>query len=318
MDIQTYDVAVVGGGAAGLSASLVLGRARRRVAVVDAGAPRNAPAAHMHGFLSRDGMPPADLLAAARAEVTGYGVELINGQVETMEPGFLVHLADGRLLRARRVLVTTGVTDELPAIPGVRERWGRDLLHCPYCHGWEVRDQALGVLGTLPGSVQHALLVRQWSDDVLFFAHTYELTPDEHRQLEARGVQVVHGAVARLVVEADQLTGVELDDGVVIDRAAVFVRPGNVPHADGLLQALGCDINEAGFATVDTTGRTSTSGVWAAGNVVDPRAQVITAAGAGSAAAIAINADLVLDELEAAPARQATDRLTAGNGARPG
>jgi len=296
MDTQIYDVAIVGGGAAGLSAALVLGRARRRVAVVDAGAPRNAPAAHMQGFLSRDGMAPAALLAAGRAEVAGYGVELISGQVETIEPGFRVHLAGGRRLRARRVLLTTGVTDELPAIPGVHERWGRDLLHCPYCHGWEVRDQPLGVLGTVPGSVQHALLVRQWSDDVIFFAHTYALSSDEVHQLDARGVPVVHGTVTRLVVEADRLTGVEMDDGSVIDRVALFVRPANIPHADGLLQALGCDVNEGGFAVVDATGRTSVPGVFAAGNVVDPRAQVITAAGAGSAAAIAINADLVLDD----------------------
>jgi thioredoxin reductase len=309
---------VVGGGAAGLSAALVLGRARRRVAVVDAGAPRNAPAAHMHGFLSRDGMPPADLLAAARAEVTGYGVELINDQVAAIESGFNVHLAGGQALQARRLLIATGVTDELPDIPGVRERWGRDLLHCPYCHGWEVRDQPLGVLGTLPGSVQHALLVRQWSDDVIFFAHTYELTPAELLQLEARGVQVVHGEVTRLVAEADRLAGVALDDGAVIDRSAVFVRPGNVPHTDGLLQTLGCDINEAGFATVDATGRTSAAGVWAAGNVVDPRAQVITAAGAGSAAAIAINADLVLDDVEQALAAQAGERPIANASGRPG
>jgi thioredoxin reductase len=297
-DTQTYDVVVVGGGAAGLSAALVLGRARRRVVVVDTGAPRNAPAAHMHGFLSRDGMPPAELLATGRAEVAGYGVELIHDQVETIESGFTVRLAGGRVLRARRVLLTTGVTDELPEIPGVRERWGRDLLHCPYCHGWEVRDQPLGVLGSGPGSVQHALLVRQWSDDVVFFVHTYALTPGERVQLDARGVRVVHGEVTRLLAEADQLTGVELDDGTVIARTAVIVRPGNVPHADGLLQALGCDTNDAGFAIVDATGRTSAVGVWAAGNVVDPRAQVITAAGAGSAAAIAINADLVLDDVE--------------------
>ena len=172
MEAKVYDVVVVGGGAAGLSAALVLGRARRRVAVVDAGAPRNAPAAHMQGFLSRDGMPPADLLAAGRAEVTGYGVELIDDQVVGIEPGFFVRLAGGRvLLRARRILVTTGVRDELPNIPGARQRWGRDLLHCPYCHGWEIMNQPVGVLGTQPGSVQHALLVRQWSDDVVFFAH---------------------------------------------------------------------------------------------------------------------------------------------------
>ena len=219
--------------------------------------------------------------------MTGYGVELITDRVAEIEPGFVVRLAGGRVLHARRILLATGVTDELPDIPGVRERWGRDLLHCPYCHGWEVRDQPLGVLGTLPGSVQHALLVRQWSDDVVFFVNTYDLGAAERAQLEARGVQVVPGAVARLVVDADRLTGVELADGTVIARTAVFVRPGNVPHADGLLQALGCEVNEAGFAIVDGTGRTSTVGVWAAGNVVDPRAQVITAAGAGSAAAIA-------------------------------
>jgi thioredoxin reductase len=300
MDVDAYDVVVVGGGAAGLSAALVLGRARRRVAVVDAGAPRNAPAPHMQGFLSRDGTAPAELLAAGRAEVTGYGVELITGRVAEIDPGFVVRLAGGRVLQSRRIMLATGVTDDLPDIPGVRERWARDLLHCPYCHGWEVRDQPLGVLGTIPGSVQHALLVRQWSDDVVFFVNTYELGAAELAQLEARAVQVVRGEVTRLVVDADRLTGVELADGAVIARAAVFVRPGNVPHADGLLHALGCDVDPAGFAIVDGTGRTSALGVWAAGNVVDPRAQVITAAGAGSAAAIALNADLVQEDVQRA------------------
>jgi thioredoxin reductase len=300
MEAQIYDVVVVGGGAAGLSAALVLGRARRRVAVVDAGAPRNAPAAHMQGFLSRDGMPPADLLVAGRAEVAGYGVELVEDQVVGVEVGFSVRLAGERVLQARRILVATGVYDELPEIPGVRERWGRDLLHCPYCHGWEVRDQPIGVLGTLPGSVQHALLVRQWSDDVAFFAHTYNLTAAERVQLEARGIRIVRGEVARLVVEDDRLTAIELTGGQVIARTAVFIRPGNVPHADGLLTGLGCDVDDTGFVAVDATGRTSTPGVWAAGNVVDPRAQVITSAGAGSAAAIAINADLVEEDVERA------------------
>jgi thioredoxin reductase len=297
MDAQSYDVVVVGGGAAGLSAALVLGRARRRVAVVDAGSPRNAPAAHMQGFLSRDGMPPSELLAVGRAEVAGYGVEIIRERVAGIEPGFVVHLADGGVLKARRILVATGVGDELPDVPGVRERWGRDLLHCPYCHGWEVRDQPLGVLGGVPGSVQHALLVRQWSDDVVFFAHAYELSPDEERQLSARRIGIERGEVVRLVVEDDRLRGVELADGRVVRRAAVFVRPENTPHDDGLLSGLGCDVNEAGFVRVDATGRTSTPGMWAAGNVVDPRAQVITAAGAGSAAAIAINANLVDEDV---------------------
>jgi thioredoxin reductase len=288
---------VVGGGAAGLNAALVLGRARRRVAVVDAGAPRNAPAAHVQGFLSRDGMPPAELSAAGRAEVTGYGVELIEDQVVGVEAGFFVRLAGGQVLRARRVLVATGVRDELPDLPGVRERWGRDLLHCPYCHGWEVRDQPIGVLGTQPGSDQHAQLVRQWSDDVTYFVHTNDLTATEQTQLEARGIRIVRGEVARLVIDADRLAGVELTGGRVIERTAVFIRPGNLPHADGLLAGLGCELDAAGFVAVDATGRTSTPGVWAAGNVVDPRAQVITSAGAGSAAAIAINADLVQEDV---------------------
>ena len=298
MEANRYDVVVVGGGAAGLSAALVLGRARRRVAVIDAGAPRNAPAAHMQGYLSRDGMPPAELLAAGREEVAGYGVQVIQDKVLGIEPGFVVRLAGGGAVAARRILVATGVRDELPDIAGVRERWGRDLLHCPYCHGWEVRDQPIGVLGTHPGSVQHALLVRQWSDDTIFFAHTHRLTSEERRQLDARGVRVVDGHVARLVVEDDRLTGVQLTDGRVVERAAVFVRPVNVPHGDGLLPGLGCAVDEAGFAVVDATGRTSVDGVWAAGNVVDPRAQVITSAGAGSAAAIAINADLVREDVE--------------------
>ena len=300
MNENTFDVVVVGGGAAGLSAALVLGRARRRVAVVDAGMPRNAPAAHMQGFLSRDGMAPADFLAAGRLEVAGYGVELVAAQVEEIEAGFAVRLGGGRVLNARRVLVATGIRDELPDIPGVRERWGRDLLHCPYCHGWEVRDQPLGVLGTVPGSVQHAQLVRQWSDDVVFFAHTYDLTATEHAELEARGVQVFPEEVARLVVEDDRLVGVELRDGRVIARTAVFIRPSNIPHDDGLLAGLGCELDTAGYVAVDGSGRTTNPGVWAAGNVVDPRAQVITAAGAGSAAAIALNADLVQEDVERA------------------
>jgi len=297
MDEQAYDVVIVGGGAAGLSAALVLGRARRRVAVIDAGSPRNAPAAHMQGYLSRDGMAPTELLAAGRAEVTGYGVEIVRDTVARVDAGFTVVRAGGEAMGARRILVTTGVGDELPDIPGVRERWGRDLLHCPYCHGWEVRDQPLGVLGTDPAAVLHAQLVRQWSDDVIYFAHTHDPSADQRTELEARGVRVVPGKVARIVVENDHLTGVELVEGRFIARHAVFIRPVNAPHPDGLLASLGCDLDPAGFAVVDDTGLTSTTGVWAAGNVVNARAQVITAAGEGSAAAIAINADLVQEDI---------------------
>jgi thioredoxin reductase len=236
---------------------------------------------------------------------------VVKDRVAGIEAGFLVRLANGRELMARRILMATGMSDELPDISGVRERWGRDLLHCPYCHGWEVRDQPLGVLGGGPGSVQHALLVRQWSEDVVFFAHTYDLSSAERAQLEARDIRTVTGEVARLVVELDRLTGVELVDGRVVARTAVFVRPGNVAHAGDLLAGLGCEVNEAGFAKVGATGRTSVPRVWAAGNVADPRAQVITSAGAGSAAAIAINADLVDEDVERALERHdAGDSMT--------
>jgi len=295
--MRDYDVVVVGGGAAGLSAALVLARARRTVAVVDAGGPRNAPAAHMHGFLSRDGMPPHDLVAAGRAEVAGYGGSLIDDTVVDVAPGFYVRLAGGSSLHARRVLVATGLRDELPDIPGVRERWGRDLLHCPYCHGYEVRDQPLGVLGGSPEAVQHALLVRQWSPDVVLFPHTDAVGPAHREQLTARGIRVVEGTVAQLVIGNDQLQGVKLRDGTVVARTAVFVRPRFVPNA-GLLTGLGCAVDEHGWVVHDPVGRTSVAGVWVAGNAADPRAQVISAAGQGSAAAIALNADLVDEDVK--------------------
>jgi len=297
MNGAKYDVAIVGGGAAGLSAALVLGRARRRVVVIDGGSPRNAPAAHMHGFLSRDGMPPAELLELARQEAGGYGVELVSDEVVSVEPAFSVGLESGETIHARRLLLATGATDELPEIPGVRERWGRDFLHCPYCHGWEVRDLPLGVLATGPGSVEYAQLIRQWSDDVVYFAHTHELVTSEREQLEARGIHVVDGDVQQLVVEEDSLSGVALADGRTVARAALFIRPNMRPRLGRLLEHLGCELDDLGFVRVDAAGGTTTPGVWAAGNVANPRAQVITAAGEGSAAAIAINADLVQEDV---------------------
>ncbi|MEV7008949.1 FAD-dependent oxidoreductase [Streptosporangium sp. NPDC051022] len=148
-----YDVVVVGGGPAGLSAALMLGRARRSVLVIDNGRPRNTPAAHMHGLISRDGVPPGDLLEAGRREVAGYGGDVQAGQALSTARdgnGFAIKLDTGRRMRARRLLATAGVTDELPDVPGLAARWGRDVVHCPYCHGWEIRDQPIGVLATSP------------------------------------------------------------------------------------------------------------------------------------------------------------------------
>lgn len=298
--MNTYDVLVIGGGAAGLSASLVLSRARRHVLVVDAGAPRNAPAANMHGFLSREGMPPAELLAAGRDEVTGYGATIIAGTVtELIQCGpstFQALLDNGQRARARKVLVTTGLRDELPDVPGLAERWAKDVLHCPYCHGWEVRDQQLGVLWNGPESVRYAQIVRQWTHDLVLFASNDTLTPADRSQLVARAIGIVEGSVHHLVVQGHQLTAVAMVDGRSIPRRALFVPPRFVPN-DALLTGVGCEVDEQGWVIAGPNGTTSVPGLWVAGNVANPRAQVISAAGEGSAAAIAINTDLVGDDV---------------------
>ncbi|WP_239568734.1 NAD(P)/FAD-dependent oxidoreductase [Streptomyces sp. G44] len=307
-----YDAVVVGGGAAGLSAALVLGRSRRRVLVVDAGEPRNAPAAHMQGYLSRDGMPPAEFLAEGRRELARYGVEVVRGRVTEVLPDgrgeFGVRLADGdRAVRARRVVVAAGLVDEVPAVPGVAARWGRDVLHCPYCHGWEVRDQPFGVLAPEPFTGHQALLVTQWSKDVTLFLNTVRGLPDaEWERLAAAGVAVVEGEVAGLEVTDDRLTGVRLADGRVIPRSVLFVAARPVPR-DGLLGALGADTRETPFGpypAVDETGRTSVPGVWAVGNAAGPAEQVINAASAGYRAGTAINAELVMADIDTAAARR--------------
>jgi thioredoxin reductase len=310
---DSYEVLVIGGGAAGLSAGLVLGRARRRTLLVDAGEPRNAPAAHMQGYLSRDGMPPTELLAVGREEIARYGtVELVRDRVvdvtrdgaEGSPPGFTAALAGGRTVRARRVIVATGLKDELPAVPGVAERWGRDVIHCPYCHGWEVRDEAFGVLATSPMSVHQALLVSHWSKDTTLFLHTVaeaDLSDDELRRLAAAGVRVVPGEVAGLVVEDDRITGVRLADGTVHARSVVFVAPRMVPRT-GLLEKLGAELRETPMGScpvVDETGRTTVPGVWAAGNATLFAQQVINAASTGYTAAAAVNGELVFEDIDA-------------------
>ncbi|MFD3730155.1 NAD(P)/FAD-dependent oxidoreductase [Streptomyces sp. NPDC058632] len=313
-----YDVVVVGGGAAGLSAALVLGRARLRTLVVDSGEPRNAPSPHMQGYLSRDGMSPAAFLAAGREEIAGYGVGLLAGRVTDVtrtgggtRPGtggggdFSVLLDDGRSVRARRLIVATGLKDELPAVPGVAERFGRDVLHCPFCHGWEVRDQPFGVLASSAMSVHQALMVSRWSKDVTLFLHTVaeeELSDQDLRRLAAAGVDVVPGEVSELVVEDDRLTGVRLADGSVHARSVLYVGPRPVPRTS-LLERLGAELSETPFGAypvVDPTGLTSVPGAWAAGNAIGFAEQVVHAASGGYRAAAAIVGDLLMTDLDAA------------------
>lgn len=288
-----FDVVIVGGGAAGLSAALTLGRARRRVAVVDAGEPRNAPASAMHGYLSRDGMPPGELLAHGRREVAGYGVELVEDRVVSVRPGFEVRLAGGRVLQARVLLVTTGLRDELPEVPGLAGLWGTDVVVCPYCHGYEVADQPIGVLAGGPKGIDKAVLIRQWSADTVLFTDGYLPTEAERERLGERGIAVETGQVVRVIAEHGRLAGLELADGRAVPRTALFVAPTFVP-VDGLLRELGCEVTEQGWVRVDSAGRTSVAGVWAAGNVVDPMQNVISSAGAAAVTAAALNTELAL------------------------
>ncbi|MDQ0603597.1 thioredoxin reductase [Streptomyces canus] len=303
---ETYEVIVIGGGAAGLSAALVLGRARRRTLVIDAGEPRNAPAAHMQGYLTRDGMPPAEFLAIGREEIARYGVELVEDRAVDVTADFTVTLASGRTVRARRLVIATGLKDELPPVPGVAERFGRDVLHCPYCHGWEVRDQAFGVLATTPLSVHQALMVSQWSKEVTLFLHELaetDLSADDVRRLAAASVKVVPGEVAELVVAEDRLTAVRLKDGKTFAREVVFTAPRAVPRTD-LLARLGAKLNETPFGSypvVDPTGQTTVPGVWAAGNAMGFGEQVVNAAAGGYRAGATINGDLLMTDLDATP-----------------
>ncbi|MFG3441306.1 NAD(P)/FAD-dependent oxidoreductase [Nonomuraea sp. NPDC047897] len=311
---ERYEVVVVGGGAAGLSGALTLSRARRSVLVVDSGSPRNAPADGVHAYLGHEGTPPEKLLAVGRAEVAGYGGEFVTGEVVSAERldggGFRVVLGDGSAVRADRLLVTTGLVDELPDVPGLAERWGHDVLHCPYCHGWEVRDQAIGVLATGPLGVHQALMWRQWSGDVKLFTHTApELTAGDREQLAARDITVVEGRVTGVRVGDDRIAGLELADGRVVDCHAVAITSRMTARA-GMLAALGleaADLERDGHVVgshvpADPTGATSVAGVWVAGNVANPLEQVIGSAAAGVKAGAAINADLIAEETRRAVA----------------
>lgn len=307
---EHHDVVIIGAGAAGLSAGLVLARAGADALLIDAGEPRNAPATHMQGFLSRDGVPPQEFLAMGRREVAGYGASILATRVAAVETrdddSFAVRLADGTVKAASALLVATGLTDELPLLPGLRSRWGTLVHHCPYCHGHEVRDQAIAVIGgpVRDVSIKQAGLLQRLSDRVAFITNGIELTSMERHRLEAFGVRVVDGAVSHLVGEPGSLEGAALVGGDTVTCTAAFIAPRQRPN-DGLLRSLGCAIDTTtGLVAVDAAGQTSVPGIWAAGNVVTPTAQVITAAGAASASAIAINGWLLQRDLDAASARR--------------
>lgn len=317
LDSGVFDVVVIGGGVAGLSGALTLSRARRSVLVLDAGEPRNAPAAAAHGLLSRDGVAPLDLLRAGRAEVSRYGGQMLSDRAThamRVEGLFVVGTQSGASFRARRLLVTTGLVDELPQVPGLRERWGRDVLHCPYCHGWEVRDTPIGVLSTSAASVHQALLFRQWSSLVTLFLHTGpEPEEEQWERLAARGIEVVQGEVTGLEVVDDTLRGVRLSSKLVVPVHSLAVAPRFLAQGEVLAGlGLGPAPHPMGVGTYvpsDPGGATDVPGVWVAGNVADVLAGLVQAQAGGATAAAAINADLVnADTDEALVRRRAAPR----------
>ncbi|WP_432108816.1 NAD(P)/FAD-dependent oxidoreductase [Streptomyces sp. AA1529] len=322
---ETVDTLVIGGGAAGLNGALMLARSRRSVVVVDSGTPRNTPAEGVHGLLGLDGVPPAELYARGREEVQRYGGVLVPGEVAGAEPAepsaagdprFTVTLADGRTLTARRLLVATGLRDVLPDVPGLAEHWGRSVVHCPYCHGWEVRDQPVGVLATGPASLHHALLFRQLTEDLVYFTRGTGLDADTRARFDARGIRVVGTPVEQVVQDGDGgIAGVRLTDGQVVARRVLAVATSMRARAEGLT-GLGLPLEDLpeGMGrrfTADAAGATAVPGVWVAGNAADPTAQVGASAAAGALAGARINADLAAADTDAALAAAGADTAAA-------
>ena len=244
---MTHDVIVVGGSYAGLSAAMQLARARKRVLVIDAGAPRNRFAHEGHGFFGQDGRPPFDILRDARGQVAAYpSVAFVKGKVlaaRKADGGFAVMLEDGREEQAARLVLATGVRDELPSIPGMEERWGVSVLHCPYCHGYEVADRALGVLATQPMSVHQAKLIPDWGPTTLSTQDAFEPNEDDAAMLTSRGVRIERSPVIELLGVAPELEAVRLANGRTTALAALFVAP-RTQMASPLAEQLGCAFDD--------------------------------------------------------------------------
>jgi thioredoxin reductase len=296
------DVIVVGGGVAGLSAALVLGRSRRRTLIVDDGMPRNAPSPEAHSVFTRDGTKPGELLRIAREQLSPYDtVELRRGRVisaSRSDDGFAVRLANGVEVEARRILLAVGVRDILPEVDGFAALWGRGVLHCPYCHGWEVRDAPLALYASGPVAMDMAPLILQWSRDLLLCTGGGELADSDRATLIRLGVRIIDTRVQRLEGNA-HLERIVFADGSVERRRALFLRPAQVLASD-LPQQLGCELTEAGHIRVGPDQQTSVPGVYAAGDATTPLQQIVVAAAAGAQAAMMMNRDLIREHVGAA------------------
>lgn len=287
-----YDTIVVGGSFAGLSAAMQLARARQKILVIDAGSPRNRFADEAHGFLGQDGRAPAAIMRDARCQLQRYStVEMLSGEAcdaAAIEEGFIVGLANGGERRSRRLVLATGVIDELPAIPGMAERWGATVLHCPYCHGYEVRNLPLGVIAAHPMSVHQAILIPDWGPTTYFTQGQFELEPAELQAFVARGIAVEQSPVVELLGDAPALSGVRLADGRIVELAAVFTAPRTRPAAP-LAAMLDCaheDGPTGPYVKVDQWGAITVPGVWAAGDAATPMHNATLASAVGVLAGI--------------------------------
>ncbi len=297
---EIYDAAIVGGGAAGLSAALVLGRSCRSVLVLDDGRPRNAVVDRMHGFLSRDGTPPGELLTLARGQLERYrNVESVAAHVDAIEganEAFFVQTSRQERFTARRLLLATGVYDELPAIEGIDGYWGRFVFSCPYCDGWEMRGKRLAVAGKGNKAVDLAQELRQWTDDLIVCTQGEELSSDSARWLRAAGAKLYLSPIARLA--KDGRLRIEFSDSSADACDGLFVTA-PLRQRYPLVEMLRCRVRPNGEIDTDEQGRTSVKGVYAAGDAVTSVHQVMLACASGICAAMAINEDLLEEEVRA-------------------
>ncbi|MBN3783438.1 NAD(P)/FAD-dependent oxidoreductase [Burkholderia sp. Ac-20345] len=295
-----HEVIVIGGSFAGLSAAMQLARARRRVLVIDAGRPRNRFAEHAHGFFGQDGKPPAQIVDEAAAQLAAYPtVQRLAGDVRTAERDadgrFHVTLADGGRASADRLILATGIRDELPALPGLAERWGVSVLHCPYCHGYEVSGQRLGVLATHPLSVHQAILIPDWGPTTWFTQGVVEANEEEAALLDARGVRIEQSPVVEILGDAPRIDALRLADGQVVPVDALFVGARTAMASD-LAQQLGCAFDDGPLGPVvrvDALKQTSVAGVFAAGDASTPMSNATFASASGVMAGVAAHRSLI-------------------------